>query len=1517
MTAVDKHSSVTRSCKKTTYAFRRSPVRPGACPAIGQGLHALRLIAATCATLQAFSVVGILADNSPYRMEVRFSGYDKSDVLTNFPALIVFDEQIHGFEYDQFASTSGMDVRFYDLSTSNLLSHEIDTWNTNGKSCVWVKIPALSKDTRIMARWGAATDNFAPAFTTNGSVWSEGYEAVLHLGDPALFDYSRNGFDGDDFGSAPAAGAIGDSRAFDKADNDYIDCGPGLDFSNRSFTVSAWARRGLTGPTAEGYIVSHGFTGPPDRRGLHFGFRGGGEADLFAFGFWGDDLNAATPDTNTNDWRLWTATYNTATKQQRLYMDGVLIQQRTAVDHYQGPASANLRIGSRFDNVAFDGAIDEVRISSVERSSNWIWATHVAVASNSTFLSFGFVDNGPPPFIANTGEATDIASQSARAWGTLSTTGQAATTVTVYYGPTDGGTNKAAWQQWVNLGEQHEGLLSATLTGLDEQGLYFYRFHATNQFGEHWASNSTSLTTSSKRLVPENYTHRMEIRLDGYTKDEALTNFPLLVSLHQGLQGFRYGDFASPTGGDLRFADADEVTELPYEMDQWNPSGTSHVWVTVPRLTSNASVFAYWGRPGATNPPAYTTNGAAWNADFRTVLHLHTNNTPGTFLDATSYRLNGTNVGSFDDTGIIGRCRDFNHASGHRIQTGSGLDISNKSFSISVWSKRFTTTSADYLVSHGTSGVSSIGLHFGFIGSSTVRFSFWADDLDAASPAIGDTTDWHLWTATFNAETKRQAIYCDGVEIASRITFNPYLGSTSAPLRIAVAHTDPSTYYDGRIDEVRIAAATHSSNWIWACWSNQKSNRSFATYLPVQKPWNSTPKLNPSDYSHRMKMHVAGYARSEPLTNFPLLIEFGPLLTNFSYASFASTQGGDLRFIDAGDGRELRYEVEQWNTSGTSHVWVQVPMLTNGSLVIAHWGRPRTAAPPQAGLKLWLRADSGVQTNASGEVLQWLDQSGQGNHVASTNASSRPAVISGAIEFDGDDFLIKSTPVLPAGSKPRTLLLVARSAVTTGDQYPFAYGGASYNQSFGLDAGDSVRIVGFGNDHEAGFTATTNTRLYAIRFDGSTLDPAVDGTAGVSSHRPFATSTSNLFIGCFTDGAHYFTGDISEVLVYDRALSLTELHEAGYYLQDKYGLSTIFTDGPYYTVDGSTWDATHEYVLHLNDGFRDATHANRPVAGYGTYGIEARVANGRQFQKSFADHAHSQPGLDVSNRSFAISAWIRRSTTGADGDGFILSHGESGIPNRGLHFGFRGGAEADTMTFAFWADDLNVHDPAFADTGWHLWTATFDATSRVQSIYRNGTLVATRIANDTYRGSTSTVLRIGELLGSSYLDGAMDELRISSVPRSSNWIWACWYNQMNNRSFLNYLPAGFVDQDDDGMPDAWEIRYFGNATNAHPQAHADNDDQANLDEYIADTDPRDGDSRFSVENILAGNFYAVYFNASTGRVYSLLSTSNLQNQVWHPVQNQIDIPGFGANSFLIDSNAAERSIYRVIVELPP
>jgi hypothetical protein len=90
-------------------------------------------------------------------------------------------------------------------------------------------------------------------------------------------------------------------------------------------------------------------------------------------------------------------------------------------------------------------------------------------------------------------------------------------------------------------------------------------------------------------------------------------------------------------------------------------------------------------------------------------------------------------------------------------------------------------------------------------------------------------------------------------------------------------------------------------------------------------------------------------------------------------------------------------------------------------------------------------------------------------------------------------------------------------------------------------------------------------------------------------------------------------------------------------------------------------------------------------------------------------------GIDISNKSFTLAAWVKRDSLGTD---YIMGQGP-GTNNLKLHFGFR---DADNATLAFYADDSDhVDNPQYADTdGWHHLVATYNVADNTRHIYWDG-----------------------------------------------------------------------------------------------------------------------------------------------------------------------------------------------------
>ena len=88
----------------------------------------------------------------------------------------------------------------------------------------------------------------------------------------------------------------------------------------------------------------------------------------------------------------------------------------------------------------------------------------------------------------------------------------------------------------------------------------------------------------------------------------ALTDFQAMVKLTEGQYGFSYNDYAAKDGSDIWFTDW-QGNVIPHEIDLWNASGASYIWVRVPELTGKStSITMHWGEARTATQPRANPN---------------------------------------------------------------------------------------------------------------------------------------------------------------------------------------------------------------------------------------------------------------------------------------------------------------------------------------------------------------------------------------------------------------------------------------------------------------------------------------------------------------------------------------------------------------------------------------------------------------------------------------------------------------------------------------------------------------------------------------------------------------------------------------------------------------------------------------------------------------------------------------------------------------------------------------------
>ena len=102
-------------------------------------------------------------------------------------------------------------------------------------------------------------------------------------------------------------------------------------------------------------------------------------------------------------------------------------------------------------------------------------------------------DGGAAPEVAALG-ASEVTAATAKLGGELTRFGTDFSTVSVYWGESDGGSDPLVWGNVTILGVR-AGRFDFEATGLERGTNYFYRFYAENSVGGAWSATSESFTT--------------------------------------------------------------------------------------------------------------------------------------------------------------------------------------------------------------------------------------------------------------------------------------------------------------------------------------------------------------------------------------------------------------------------------------------------------------------------------------------------------------------------------------------------------------------------------------------------------------------------------------------------------------------------------------------------------------------------------------------------------------------------------------------------------------------------------------------------------------------------------------------------------------------------------------------------------------------------------------------------------------------------------------------------------------
>lgn len=240
------------------------------------------------------------------------------------------------------------------------------------------------------------------------------------------------------------------------------------------------------------------------------------------------------------------------------------------------------------------------------------------------------------------------------------------------------------------------------------------------------------------------------------------------------------------------------------------------------------------------------------------------------------------------------------------------------------------------------------------------------------------------------------------------------------------------------------------------------------------------------------------------------------------------------------------------------------------------WTGPVVPAAPDdlSGLVQWFKADSLALSDGTA-VATWT--AAVGGNASQATSGKRPvfktAIWNGqpVIRFDGSDDVL-TFAALGSTLSTYTIVAVARPDVTNAPRLLLSRNSAGYDDDIiiGVDSDDAftTNTLMSASVHAAATSTRTVVEsaapsiavpeLTVVRYDGSALGIR-QGTANetqVLVASAVIKSSGTWAVGANTDSAayRYWDGDIAEIAIYNRCLSLNEIASMEAHLSGKYGL---------------------------------------------------------------------------------------------------------------------------------------------------------------------------------------------------------------------------------------------------------------------------------------------------------------------------------------------------------------------------
>ncbi|MBU0758374.1 MAG: DUF2341 domain-containing protein, partial [Nanoarchaeota archaeon] len=314
-----------------------------------------------------------------YRRKLIFDNSQQDENLINFTVLVVLNTT--NFNYS-FVKSDGSDLRFIDHDNVTILNWHNESWDTSGESLIWIKVPQIDAGSNSDFIWLYYNNSDAVGNKNETGSYDNTFVMVQHLHETSGTHYDSTQYDNDgtpeDSPNQNAVGRIDGGDEFDGTD--YVSFGdsPSLNLTTQ-LTLEVWAKTSTDGyfitRTDSGHTVRqyNWYNYPTDASRMRLYYPPGTATSVA----WDGE---ALED---NQWHYLVITVSSTTAE--LFNDGDSKGTRTLSSEIAAQTGetwiAARPDGAGGDAANFEGILDEVRISNVARSGDWINASFLSMTN--------------------------------------------------------------------------------------------------------------------------------------------------------------------------------------------------------------------------------------------------------------------------------------------------------------------------------------------------------------------------------------------------------------------------------------------------------------------------------------------------------------------------------------------------------------------------------------------------------------------------------------------------------------------------------------------------------------------------------------------------------------------------------------------------------------------------------------------------------------------------------------------------------------------------------------------------------------------------------------------------------------------------------------------------------------------------------------------------------------------------------------------------------------------------------